>query len=570
MHSVALSILPFLALIRPSLSAPKTDNARLSTRSVCNGNTAGTRSQWCDFNIDTDYTTTSPDTGVTREYWLELTDPQLSPDGRSRYTQVFNGTVPGPTLYADWGDTVVVHLANKLSHSSNGTSVHFHGIRQNYTNNHDGVVSITQCPTPPGSSVTYTWKAVQYGTSWYHSHFGLQAFEGAYGGIVINGPATANYDEDLGIISLLDWDKQPASSMWDVSQTGAQPTLDNGLINGTNTYGSDGAAGTTGKRFTTKFEKGKSYRIRLINAAIDTHFRFSIDNHKMMVIANDLVPIVPYNTTTLSIAMGQRYDIIVQADQSSVAQNFWMRAKPQSCSKNGNADNIKGIVHYGSSTATPSTTAYSADDNCLDEKASNLVPHVAKKVGTSLYNSLHNVSISKNDQKLWRWYLNSTTLKLDWANPTVMQIQNQMTNFAASDAVFQLEKADEWAYTVIETNFPVAHPIHLHGHDFFVLAQGQGAYNDSVVYNRNNPVRRDTAMLPASGYLVMAFQTDNPGAWLMHCHIGWHAEQGFALQYVERQSEIPNIYNSNDLNDNCNNWASYNSAIGVTQDDSGI
>lgn len=103
MHSVALSLLPVLALIKPSLSAPKTEVARLSPRDVCKGNTASTRSQWCDLNIDTDYTTIAPDTGVTREYWLELTDPTLSPDGRSRYTQVFNGTVPGPTLYADWG-----------------------------------------------------------------------------------------------------------------------------------------------------------------------------------------------------------------------------------------------------------------------------------------------------------------------------------------------------------------------------------------------------------------------------------------------------------------------------------
>lgn len=200
---------------------------------------------------------------------------------------------------------MVVHLSNKLAHSTNGTSVHFHGIRQNYTNSHDGVVSLTQCPTPPGSSFTYTWKAVQYGTSWYHSHFALQAFEGAFGGIVINGPATANYDEDLGTIFLSDWDKQTAASMWQASQTGSQPTLDSGLINGTNTFGQDGASGTVGKRFTTKFEAGKSYRIRLINAAIDTHFKFSIDNHDMQVIANDLVPIKPFNTSVLSMAMGK-------------------------------------------------------------------------------------------------------------------------------------------------------------------------------------------------------------------------------------------------------------------------
>lgn len=248
-----------------------------------------------------------------------------------------------------------------------------------------------------------------------------------------------------------------------------------------------------------------------------------------------------------------------------------MRAKPQSaCSKSSNADNIKGIVHYGDSTAVPTTTSYSYPDNCDDMPAASLVPHLSKKVGSSTYNALHNVSISKNDQKLWRWYLNSTSLKLDWANPTTLQIQNEMTNFGQSEAVFQLERPNEWAYTVIETNFPVAHPIHLHGHDFFVLAQGKGAYNDTVKYNYNNPVRRDTAMLPAAGYLVLAFQTDNPGAWLMHCHIGWHAEQGFALQYIERQNEIPSVTDSDVLNNNCNAWASYNSAISVTQDDSGI
>ena len=67
---------------------------------------------------------------------------------------------------------LVVHLYNGLS--NNGTSLHFHGLRQNYTNPNDGVASITQCPLAPGESITYTWRATQYGTSWYHSHFALQ------------------------------------------------------------------------------------------------------------------------------------------------------------------------------------------------------------------------------------------------------------------------------------------------------------------------------------------------------------------------------------------------------------
>lgn len=83
-----------------------------------------------------------PDTGVTREYWLELSDVTVAPDGVSRTAMAVNGTIPGPTLFADWGDTVVVHVSNNLTTSNNGTSIHWHGIRQQSTNDQDGVSQI--------------------------------------------------------------------------------------------------------------------------------------------------------------------------------------------------------------------------------------------------------------------------------------------------------------------------------------------------------------------------------------------------------------------------------------------
>ena len=69
----------------------------------------------------------------------------------------------------------------------------------------------------------------------------------------------------------------------------------------------------------------------------------------------------------------------------------------------------------------------------------------------------------------------------------------------------------------------VAHPIHLHGHDFVILAQSTAPYNVSTSiesFNFNNPPRRDVALLPLGGYLAIAFRPDNPGLWLLHCHIG--------------------------------------------------
>jgi hypothetical protein len=196
-------------LLLPQYYPSSLQTNRVAERAVpCDGNTATTRFKWCNYSIDTDYMNEVPDTEVTREYWLELTDVTVAPDGVPRSAMAVNGSIPGPTLFADWGDTVKVHVTNKLHTSQNGTSLHFHGIRQNYTVQNDGVASITQCPTAPGQTITYEWRATQYGSTWYHSHFALQAWQGILGGIVINGPATADYDEDLGMLFLNDWDHQ--------------------------------------------------------------------------------------------------------------------------------------------------------------------------------------------------------------------------------------------------------------------------------------------------------------------------------------------------------------------------
>ncbi len=311
-------------LLAATTFAAATPLLKNEKRSACTGNTADDRTTWCDYSIDTDYTTEVPDTGVTREYWFELTDVTVAPDGYSRPAVAINGSIPGPTIIADWGDTVVVHVTNSLTASENGTSIHFHGIRQNYTNQNDGVVSITQCPTAPGDSITYTWRAVQYGSSWYHSHIGLQAWEGLAGGIIINGPASANYDTDLGTLFLSDWCHHTADELYTASQTTGPPTLDNGLINGTNVYGDDDSDTQTGTRFNTSFTAGTSYRLRLINGAIDTMFKFSIDNHTLTVISADFVPIEPYDTTVLSIGMGMFY---VELNQSACILTFPLQAK---------------------------------------------------------------------------------------------------------------------------------------------------------------------------------------------------------------------------------------------------
>ncbi|OAA53376.1 Cupredoxin [Cordyceps fumosorosea ARSEF 2679] len=557
------------ALLLSAISASPT--SKLYPRDPCAGNTPTTRSKWCNYSVDTDYTAQIPDTGVTREYWLEITDAVVSPDGFTRPAIAVNGSIPGPTLIADWGDTVVVHVSNKLTTSKNGTSVHFHGIRQRNTNQADGVVSITQCPTAVGETETYTWRAEQYGTTWYHSHFAVQAWEGVYGAIVINGPATENYDEDLGPLILSDWSRNTVDQLAFYSKRHLIPPFqDSGLINGVNVNPN----GAGGKRHTVQFKAGKSYRLRLLNAAIDTHFKFMIDNHHMTVIAVDLVPVQPYNTTVIDIAIAQRYDVIVTADQGQRADNFWIRAIPQlPCSLNNNPEKIRGIVYYGNAPSTPSTSSYEYLPSCSDESEHRtIVPHVSKSPRDLATAEKSSQSVALELQNnFYMWTLNGTSMEVDWRNPTLTQVLNGQTAFERNDGVIELPDANVMFYVVIHTLLPIPHPVHLHGHDFFVLAQGTGVYVPGITpLNTNNPLRRDTAVLPGAGYLVLGFETDNPGAWLMHCHIGFHVSEGFALQFIERRSEIAGLTDTGALDKTCAGWRAYQDANAVHQDDSGV
>jgi len=104
--------------------------------------------------------------------------------------------------------------------------------------------------------------------------------------------------------------------------------------------------------------------------------------------------------------------------------------------------------------------------------------------------------------------------------------------------------------------------IHLHGHDFAILQQIENAtFPAKLNLTLDNPPRRDVVLLPTDGYVVIAFKTDNPGTWLMHCHIAYHASFGLALQIMERQQAAaaiwPSVTRSHALQtaqNGCNNW----------------
>jgi hypothetical protein len=82
-------------------------------------------------------------------------------------------------------------------------------------------------------------RATQFGTSWYHSHWSAQYGDGVVGTMIIDGPASSNYDVDLGTLPLTDWYYTPAFTLNEVAQhsTKGPPAPDNFLVNGTHVSG---------------------------------------------------------------------------------------------------------------------------------------------------------------------------------------------------------------------------------------------------------------------------------------------------------------------------------------------
>ncbi len=81
--------------------------------------------------------------------------------------------------------------------------------------------------------------------------------------------------------------------------------------------------------------------------------------------------------------------------------------------------------------------------------------------------------------------------------------------------------------------------MHMHGGDLRILATGDGQWDeDTSKLKVDNPMRRDIFMLRAGGYAILVFFTDDPGVWLMHCHIAWHVSEGLSTSLHVRKDDI--------------------------------
>ena len=229
-------------------------------------------------------------------------------------------------------------------------------------------------------------------------------------------------------------------------------------------------------------KKPKKYLLRLINTSFDTTFVFTIDNHKMTVVEADFVPIRGYTTTNLLIGIGQRYNIIVEADPNAPGDDFWIRTYiPQDCT-NRNSPNPKGsymltgILRYNNeSTAMPTTQAWpDLDTTCKDEPYSKFDPVVKWMVQPPVNNGgqgekeniLFNSGIPVKNFSLAKFALNPTLMsdwtpmQIDFGAPSFLNL-NLSRPWRADEVVIPEDyKATDWIYlTICDDGQTSPHPV---------------------------------------------------------------------------------------------------------------
>nr|QOW95913.1 laccase GbLac_U30636 [Ganoderma boninense] len=460
---------------------------------------------------------------------LVISNADVAPDGFTRAAVVVNGVVPGPLITGQVSDRFQLNVVDQMTNHTmlKTTSIHWHGFFQKGTNWADGVAFVNQCPISSGNSFLYDFQVPgQAGTYWYHSHLSTQYCDGLRGPFVVYDPedpllSMYDVDDDSTVITLTDW-YHTAAKLGPAFPLGADATLINGL--------GRSPATSTAELAVINVTKGKRYRFRLISMSCDPNYTFSVDGHNMTVIEADGIETQPVTVNTIQIFAAQRYSFVLTADQD--VDNYWVRANPN-FGNVGFTDGINSaILRYDGADPVEPTTSQQTTQNLLNEV--DLHPYVAIPTpGSPTPGGVDlaiNFAFNFNGS---RFFINGDTF-VPPTVPVLLQILSgaqTAQELLPSGSVYELPMNSS-----IELTFPATasapgtpHPFHLHGHEFAVIRSA-----GSTEYNYDNPVWRDVVSTGVAGdNVTIRFQTNNPGPWILHCHIDFHLEAGFAVVMAE-------------------------------------
>ncbi|MGR3512609.1 MAG: multicopper oxidase family protein [Paracoccaceae bacterium] len=438
----------------------------------------------------------SPFTLTAAPATAQLAPPEYAPTP----VWAFNGATPGPLLRARQGERMRVRVTNGLEQD---TAVHWHGLR--LENAMDGVPYLTQAPISPGESFDYDFRLPDAGTYWYHSH--NRSFEqvarGLLGPLIIDEaePPEVDFDE---VLVLDDWLFQADATLFETFGD-IRAAAHGGRIGNWITVNGQGD-------FAKPLPRGARVRLRLINAANARVFSLRFRGMKVSLVALDGMPVpasvggpLPNESVPdpdLTLAPAQRVDLIVDIDAEEGGEALILSRE-----RDGDFALVSFPVDPGTAPRTtphphlrrnPVPEPTLAEVNATPRRELRMEGGAMRGFVTAIHKG-EELDGRALAQRGMVWALNGIA-------------------GMPEEPFFEVPQGEIVRLVLInETRWP--HGMHLHGHHFFVRgAVGPLGPLPSLL--------RDTVLLAPDERREIYFIADNPGDWLLHCHMLEHAHSG--------------------------------------------
>ena len=433
--------------------------------------------------------------GLEQTLMAKVADIQLLPE-KYGITAIwgFDGRAPGPEIRVAQGARVQRRLVNDLPQA---TSVHWHGIR--ISNPMDGVSGLTQTAVAPGASFDYDFVAPDAGTYWYHAHNRSteQVARGLYGALIVEEPAALDVDRDEVMI-LDDWLIDPETAQID-SDFDAPHNMSH--------------AGRFGNYITTNgiynlaldVRQHERLRLRLINASNARIFPLRLEGLEGWTVALDGMPLVAPLKVTDTIVLGpaQRVDLIVDvvANEGEIAHLVHFDREEAS-------SQIAFEVRSGGTT-NRGVAPKPLPPNAVAKVNLNKAKALTLKMEGGAMGGLRSATVGGEPKSMGELVQSGRF----WAFNGAADGQN-------GGPLAELSRGEHVRLGVKnDTAFP--HAMHLHGMHFHEIGAN----------GRLGPLR-DTTLIDRGANREIAFVADNPGQWLLHCHMLSHAASGMSTRII--------------------------------------
>jgi FtsP/CotA-like multicopper oxidase with cupredoxin domain len=227
---------------------------------------------------------------------------------------------------------------------------------------------------------------------------------------------------------------------------------------------------------------GDRIRLRIINAGAETAFRVALGGHKMTVTHTDGYPVEHMETDALLLGMAERYDVLITAQDGVF---------PLVALAEGKDARALAVLRTGSGGG-PGPGVHPRELDGKIVPARRLVPQDSVAL------------CGRRPDREMRIKLTGGMRRFDWGfDHRPYSIEERRP----------IREGERVRLTLINST-DMWHPVHLHGHTFAIRGlDGRGA-------------RKDTAYVLPHRKLVVDFNADNPGLWMLHCHNQYHSESG--------------------------------------------